>query len=83
MKENCTKEIFRVPWWHHIVILQKAENRNEALFYVRKTIENNWSHAVLTHQIESDLHLREGRAITNFEATLPAPLFDLARETGM
>lgn len=81
LKENCAKEIFLVPWWHHIVILQKSATRDEAMFYVRKTLENNWSRAVLIHQIESGLHLREGRAITNFEATLPAPFSDLARET--
>lgn len=39
---------------------------------------NLWSRAVLTHQIESGLYQREGKAITNFEATLPAPQSDLA-----
>ena len=74
-------QLFQIPWGHNILIVSKCQEVVEALFYVRKTIENNWSRAVLTHQIESGLHLREGRAITNFEATLPAPLSDLARET--
>ena len=34
----------------------------------------------MTHHIESDLFKREGKAVTNFEATLPAPQSDLARE---
>jgi len=34
----------------------------------------------LTHQIESDLYGRQGKAITNFKNTLPAPQSDLARE---
>ncbi len=81
LEENCEKGIFQIPWWHHVVILTKIQNRDQALFYVRKTIENNWSRAVLTHQIESGLHQRAGQAVTNFEATLPAPQSDLARET--
>jgi hypothetical protein len=35
---------------------------------------------MLRHWIESDLHSRQGAAITNFEATLPAPQSDLARQ---
>ena len=50
------------------------------MFYVRKTVENNWSRSVLTHQIESDLYNRQGKAVTNFENTLPEPQSDLARE---
>jgi len=72
--------IFQIPWWHNIVIITKIQNSDKALFYVNKTIQNNWSRSVLTHHIESDLFKREGKAVTNFEATLPAPQSDLARE---
>jgi predicted nuclease of restriction endonuclease-like (RecB) superfamily len=46
-----------------------------------KAIENGWSRAVLTHQIESGLYERTGKAITNFDITLPKPQSDLAKET--
>ena len=72
--------VAQIPWGHNGLILEKLENPADALFYVQKTIENNWSRAVLSHHIESKLHLREGQAITNFEATLPAPQSDLARQ---
>jgi predicted nuclease of restriction endonuclease-like (RecB) superfamily len=68
----------QIPWGHNLLIINKISDFNEALFYVRKTIENNWSRAVLTHQIESGLYQRDGKAVTNFEATLPAPQTDLA-----
>lgn len=71
----------QIPWWHNVVIISKIKNHEEALFYVQKTIENNWSRAVLTHQIEGNLFGREGKAITNFSASLPAPQSDLARQT--
>lgn len=70
-----------IPWWHQVVILSKIKSHDQALFYVQKTIQNNWSRAVLTHQIESQLYARTGKAIDNFQATLPAPHSDLARET--
>ena len=44
-------------------------------------MENNWSRDVLALQIKSGLHLREGKAITNFQTTLPTPLSDLAQQT--
>ena len=73
-------ELVRIPWGHNIAIMQKCDTVEQALFYVNKTIENNWSRSVLTHQIESGLFGRQGKAITNFENTLPAPQSDLARE---
>ncbi len=79
--ESVRQLVAQIPWWHNILIIQKIEDFSEALFYVRKTIENNWSRAVLTHQIESGLYRRDGKAITNFEATLPAPQSDLAIQT--
>ena len=69
-----------VPWRHNIVIMEKSKSNEEVLFYVNKTIENNWSRSVLEHQIESNLFARQGKAITNFEHTLPKVDSDLANE---
>lgn len=77
---NAPQLVAQIPWGHNGVILEKLDDPSDALFYVQKTIENNWSRAVLTHQIESGLHLREGKAINNFEATLPTPESDLAKQ---
>ena len=79
--QNNDIPIFQIPWWHNVVIITKTKNSDEALFYVQKTIQNNWSRSVLTHHIESNLFKREGKAITNFKETLPEPQSDLARET--
>lgn len=72
--------LFQIPWGHNLLLLDKISRPADALFYVQRTIENNWSRAVLTHQIESGLHLREGQAINNFAATLPKPESDLAKQ---
>jgi predicted nuclease of restriction endonuclease-like (RecB) superfamily len=73
--------ITQIPWWHNVIIISKCRTYEEALFYVRKTIENGWSRSVLTHQIESGLYERTGKAITNFDIALPKPQSDLAKET--
>lgn len=64
-------DILSIPWGHHVVLLDKVKSVEEALFYLRQTIENNWSRAILTLQIEQDLYSRQGKAITNFHQTLP------------
>lgn len=73
--------LFQIPWRHHCVIIDKVKgDRKKALFFVRKTIEEGWSRAVLETWITSDLYEREGKAITNFRNTLPEPMSDLANE---
>lgn len=46
---------------------------------MHKTIENNWSRAVLLNFLDTDLYERQGKAVTNFSATLPAPQSELAQ----
>ena len=79
--EKVQQLVGQIPWGQNILIITKSKSVNEALFYVSKTIENNWSRAVLTHQIDSGLYNRKGKAITNFTATLENPLSELAIET--
>jgi len=73
-------QLFQIPWWHNVVVVSKCKTLEEALYYVQKTIENNWSRSVLTHQIENGLYQREGTAISNFRDTLPEPQSDLAQQ---
>ena len=73
--------IFQIPWGQNLLIISKSRSTGEALFYVQKTIENNWSRAVLTHQIASHLYERQGKVLSNFENHLPSPQSDLAQQT--
>lgn len=75
------KEFIKIPWGHNILIFTKCESQSKALFYLKETIENNWSRDVLALQIKSDLFKRQGNAITNFANTLPDPFSDLAQQT--
>jgi len=77
---QVVRKLGSVPWGHHILIMKKLKDPQQAIFYIEKTIENNWSRSVLEYQIESNLYGRQGKAITNFNLTLPAPQGDLANE---
>ena len=72
--------LLSIPWGHHTVILSKAKEPEQARFYMQQTVRDNWSRAILQHQIEADLYNRQGKASTNFSLTLPAKDSDLARE---
>lgn len=74
-------QLVLVPWGHHVQIIDKCKgDRDKALFYVRRTIQNGWSRSVLLNWLSSDLYEGEGRAQTNFALTLPSADSDLARQ---
>ena len=79
--ELTENPIWNIPWGHHRYIIDKCLSRPEkAMFFVRKTIENGWSRNMLLNFLDTDLYERQGKAITNFKLSLPAPQSDLAQE---
>lgn len=73
-------ELFNLPWGHIKLIIDKCkQDAAKATFYVRATVMNNWSRAVLQNWLDTDLYARQGKAITNFARSLPAPQSDLAQ----
>jgi predicted nuclease of restriction endonuclease-like (RecB) superfamily len=72
--------VAQIPWGHNVRILDYVKTSKEREFYIYKTIENGWSRDVLVWQIESKLFERQGKAVTNFELTLPKPQSDLANQ---
>ena len=52
----------------------------KALFYVRQTVANGWSRNVLHNFIDSSLYERHGKALGNFNRTLPDVDSDLVQE---
>ena len=62
----------QIPWFHNCTVLDKIKDPLVRRFYIHQTSQNGWSRDVLVHQIESGLHKRQGKALTNFERTLPA-----------
>lgn len=73
--------VFSIPWGHNALILEKIKNTAERLWYAQKAIENGLSRSMLTIWIENDLFHRQGKAITNFKTSMPAPQSDLAQQS--
>lgn len=70
----------QITWYHNLTLLEQLEDAETRLWYVQKTVEFGWSRSVLRLQIDSRAYERHGRAITNFEATLPPPDSDMAAQ---
>lgn len=79
--EACAILSVEVPWGHNILLLQKIPDVGTRLWYLRSCLSDGWSLDVLGLMIKSEAHTRQGAAITNFQARLPAPQSDLARQT--
>ena len=74
-------KLYLIPWGHIKLLIDKCNNDyKKACFFVNKTIENNWSRAILLNFIDTDLYERQGKAISNFEYRLPKPNSLLAQE---
>jgi len=81
--EFVQQVVAQLPWGHNIVLMDKATNSIEQIWYAQKTIENGWSRNILVHQIESKLYHRqaiEDNKTTNFLTALPAPQSELVQE---
>lgn len=70
----------QLPWYQHIALVTKLNSHDDRLWYAKESISHGWSRAVLVHQIESGLIARQGTAITNFAATLPATQSEMAQQ---
>ena len=68
----------QLTWYHHIALMEKLDNPESRLWYAAKTLEHGWSRNILALQIESHAHRRQGKAQTNFPATLPPTDSDMA-----
>jgi predicted nuclease of restriction endonuclease-like (RecB) superfamily len=70
----------QLTWYHNIALVEKLKDPEERIWYAHAAVQNGWSRNVLVMQIESGLYARQGKAITNFQATLPKPQSDLAQQ---
>jgi len=74
------RAVAQLTWAHNVILIQKVKHLPTRLWYARKAFEHGWSRDVLSLQIQSRAHERHGKAITNFERTLPPPQSDLAAQ---
>ena len=73
--------LFQIPWSHHVNIIDKVKgDPHKALFFVKKSLQNQWGRAMLLNFLSTDIYERQHEELNNFQATLPSPDSDLARQ---
>lgn len=75
------RPVAELPWGHNVALLEKLETPQERLWYAHQAFQNGWPRYILLRHIRAGLHLRQGKAQTNFALTLPAPQAKMAQET--
>ncbi len=69
-----------IPWFHHVILIEKIKELKVRYWYMDQTIENGWSRNTLSSMIKTDAYTRQGSAVTNFAQRLPAPQSEFARQ---
>lgn len=70
----------QLPWTHNCVLLDRCADAAIRAWYVRACIEHGWSRNILQLQVDAFAHERQGKAVTNFNATLPPAESDMAAQ---
>ena len=82
--QECPDRLFgqqpadQLPWFHIVTLITNIPDPAVRAWYAQEAIAQSWSRDLLTTQIRSRLHLRQGAALTNFERRLPATQAGLA-----
>ena len=79
-REIVQEILAQITWYHNITLMEKLTGSEERLWYAHEIIKNGWSRNVLALKIESGLHERQGKAITNFRKILPLVDSDMATQ---
>lgn len=79
-REIVQESLAQIGWYHNIALLEKLKDDKLRLWYAQKTLENGWSHAIMVHQIETQLHKRINQTANNFDIALPPSDSDMANQ---
>jgi predicted nuclease of restriction endonuclease-like (RecB) superfamily len=72
--------VAQLPWAHNVLLMQALKDEATRHWYMEQVLTHGWSRNILKLQVESRVHLRQGRAINNFQQRLPAPQSDLVQQ---
>lgn len=73
--------VAKLPWAHNVILLEKCKDPEARAWYAQAALHHGWSRNILAMQIDTELHLRQGQSVTNFDRTLSPPQSDLARQS--
>jgi predicted nuclease of restriction endonuclease-like (RecB) superfamily len=73
--------IFKIPWWHNVILLNRLEDNTQRLWYAHRAVEEGWSRSILEANIKSRLYNRSGKALNNFTKSFPEVEAALAQQS--
>jgi len=79
--EIVQQTVAQLPWGHNVLLMTRLKDPTLRLRYAEQTLTEGWSRITLERHIRNRLHERQGQAVTNFDARLPASHSQLAHET--
>jgi predicted nuclease of restriction endonuclease-like (RecB) superfamily len=85
--EHCPSQQFgqqpaaQLPWFHIVTLLTRLDAHPQREWYAAQAVQHGWSRTTLELQIKAQVMQRQGQAVTNFAARLPAPVAGLAQDT--
>ena len=52
-----------IPWFHHVILMQKVKDHAIRRWYMEPTLAGGWSRNMLAMQIDAEAHERQGKAV--------------------
>ena len=63
--------LWSIPWYHHIILIEKIKDLTARLWYMQQTLANGWSRNVLLLMVKSEAHRRGGKDPDELRPTPP------------
>lgn len=70
-RELMQRFVAQLLWSQNVLLMQGVKDLAIRCWYARSTIEHGWSRDFLATMIKSQVHKRHGKAVTNFDDSLP------------
>lgn len=74
------RTVAQLPWRSNLTLLDKLSDPETRLWYAQKALELGMGKDILVIQIETRLHERQGKAISNFAVALPPADSDMTAQ---
>ena len=72
--------VSQLPWGQVLRLLQLVKDASARLWYARASVREGWGRSTLEMQVRAKAHLRHGKAVNNFGATLSPVESDVAAQ---
>jgi len=79
--ENMDLLVFQLPWGHNTVLIERIKDKKIRQYYMQQIVINGWSRNILQIMIDNQLHIREGKLVSNFKNILPKNSSDLVQQS--